>query len=66
MRLTYDWIASTPAERAVNFVLRPFGLDCFVERHRMASWQWGIELPSGGHSALHIWCGPLHAMIERV
>lgn len=66
MRLTYDWTASTPAERATNIILRTFGLDCFVERHQMAGWQWGIDLPSADHTALHLWVGPLHVVVSKV
>ena len=66
MRLTYDWAASTPAERALNLVLRPFGLDCYVELHKVGSWQWGLDTPSQEHRTWCLWAGPLHIVIERV
>ena len=65
MKLTHDWTASTPAERAINLILRPFGLDCFVERHQ-AGWQWGVDLPDEHSTALHLWVGPFHAMVSKV
>lgn len=66
MRLTYDWATSNTAERVLNLVLRPLGLDCFVEAHTVGSWQWGIDMPSGDHTALHLWAGPLHVVVSRV
>jgi hypothetical protein len=37
MRLTYDWATSNTAERVLNLVLRPLGLDCFVETHTVGA-----------------------------
>ncbi|WP_193337874.1 hypothetical protein [Devosia beringensis] len=66
MRLTADWASSNGAERFLNLVLRPFGLDSFVELHKVGSWQLGFDGPDEDHTGWDIWMGPVHILIERV
>ena len=77
MRLIFDWAVSNTAERFLNLALRPFGLDCFVERH-LGEWQWGMDQPQiiEGNVLLmrgyepprtwDLWLGPVHIMLARV
>ncbi len=45
MNLTKDWIAMSWPQRLLNLLTRPFGWDVHIERHGMATWQWGLDRP---------------------
>ena len=66
MRLTYDWAASNGAERVLNLILRPLGLDCFVELHKVGRWEWGFDKPDAEHNGWDIWLGPVHVLVQKV
>jgi hypothetical protein len=82
MKPLYDWTASTLVERVMNAALRPFGRDCFIERHALPSWQWGVDRPQATaqigkdnvvalpgytpHQTFDLWMGPFHIALSRV
>ncbi len=45
MNLTKDWIAMSWPQRLLNLCTRPFGWDVIIERHGLATWQWGLDRP---------------------